>query len=563
MFGTIRKHQTWLWAIIITLTIISFVIFFSPYSKLNPGGGEGRLGSIGGKEISREQYIQAQRDAVLQYFFMSGGRWPDDNDRRSGFDPERETYQWMLLLRKAEDMGIHVSDEMVVDVARNMLSGFQRAGIGNAQEFAARILQPRGYRLADFERFVRNYLSIQHLVATFGAPGKLVTPAEAKELYVRENQELATEAVFFSPSDYLSKVTVTPEAISHYYTNHLAEYRLPERVQVKYVEFNLTNYLDMARTELSKTNLDAQVNDYMQQMGTNYLRFGTNIDQARARIREEIIRNRALVEARRKAADFATVVFEKQPIQLQNLESEAQAKGLAVKVSAPFSSRETPEGLAVGENFTTAAYGLGNTTNDFFGGPIVGETGVYVLAFDKRLPSEVPPLEQVKARVTEDFKMEQARGMANAAGMMFHRTLTNGIAQGKTFAAMAKEGTYSPVTLPPFSLGTRSLPELGGRITINELKQIAFSLQPGQVSNYQPTSEGGAIILVSAKLPINAAKLEADMPNFLRIVRQNRQTEAFNEWFRKEASVGLRDTPLATPRNAPAPDMTSGGTGKS
>jgi len=37
MFGTIRKHQTWLWAIIITLTIISFVIYFGPQSRVSQG----------------------------------------------------------------------------------------------------------------------------------------------------------------------------------------------------------------------------------------------------------------------------------------------------------------------------------------------------------------------------------------------------------------------------------------------------------------------------------------------------------------------------------------------
>ena len=30
MFGTIRKHQQWLWIVIITLTILSFLIFFGP-----------------------------------------------------------------------------------------------------------------------------------------------------------------------------------------------------------------------------------------------------------------------------------------------------------------------------------------------------------------------------------------------------------------------------------------------------------------------------------------------------------------------------------------------------
>ena len=56
-----------------------------------------------------------------------------------------------------------------------------------------------------------------------------------QDLYKREHQEVATEAVFFSASNYLAGVTVPPSALAQFYTNRLAVYRLPERVQVSYV----------------------------------------------------------------------------------------------------------------------------------------------------------------------------------------------------------------------------------------------------------------------------------------------------------------------------------------
>ncbi|HOW80643.1 MAG TPA: SurA N-terminal domain-containing protein, partial [Verrucomicrobiota bacterium] len=80
MFGTIRKHQNWLWAIIITLTIISFVVFFSPYSKMHDAT-TGSYGSIGGKKVTQEDYLKAQREVYLRYFFMTG-RWPDQDAQR-------------------------------------------------------------------------------------------------------------------------------------------------------------------------------------------------------------------------------------------------------------------------------------------------------------------------------------------------------------------------------------------------------------------------------------------------------------------------------------------------
>jgi uncharacterized membrane protein YdjX (TVP38/TMEM64 family) len=52
MFGTIRKHQTWLWMVIIVFTIIAFVIFFTPGGQ-NPlaGGGGANYGLVNGKII--------------------------------------------------------------------------------------------------------------------------------------------------------------------------------------------------------------------------------------------------------------------------------------------------------------------------------------------------------------------------------------------------------------------------------------------------------------------------------------------------------------------------------
>ena len=106
--------------------------------------------------------------------------------------------------------------------------------------------------LDDFGRFVRHYLGIQEMIGTLGLSGKLVTPQEARELYQREHQELATEAVFFSASNYLAKVSVPPEAIAQFYTNRLASYRIPDRVQVSYVQFEFTNFLDQAKQELAQ-----------------------------------------------------------------------------------------------------------------------------------------------------------------------------------------------------------------------------------------------------------------------------------------------------------------------
>src|SRR4051812_5163100 len=137
MFGTIRKHQTWLWAIIITLTIISFVIFFSPASRVNSSGrAAGDFGSISGEKITMDDYLKAKQEVVLQYFFMSGGNWlnSEEEAKKMRFDVEQRTYARLFLIQKQEQMGIHIGSDVAAQFATEMVKPMaQKAQVASPQ----------------------------------------------------------------------------------------------------------------------------------------------------------------------------------------------------------------------------------------------------------------------------------------------------------------------------------------------------------------------------------------------------------------------------------------------
>ncbi len=510
MFGTIRKHQTWLWVIIIAVIIVSFVVFFSPYSRMNDSRGPANYGSINGQRIAEEEFISAWREVELRLFFMNGGRWPEKADQE---ELQAEAYKWLLLLQKQKQMGIQVGSEVAAQAGRAMLSQF--------------------------------------------LSGKLVTPQEARELYQREHQELATEAVFFSASNYLATVPTPPEAIGLFYTNRLAAYRVPERVQVSYVQFEFTNFLDQAKQELARmTNLDLQIDEAYRQGGSNFLRElnVASLEAARTKLRDLRLKELQAQLARKKGGEFAGPVFDMEPVRVENFEKAAKEQKLTVSVTAPFDREAGPSELEVGSDFVTRAFS--RTPEDPFAGPFLGREAAYVIALNKKLPSEIPPLDQIRSRVVADYKEEQARSLARQAGMQFYQRLTNGLAAGKTVAAVCTEAKVDLLPLPPVSIGSRDLPALGDRVPLNQFKQLAFSTAPGKVSPFQPTLDGGIILHAKEMLPLDQARMEATLPSFMNYLRQSRQNEAFNEWFSKQASTGLRDTPLGQPK--PPPTMTKG-----
>ena len=544
MIGTIRKHSGVLWGIIITATVISFIFWGAGPSRMNRGGGgeyvSGDLGSIYGHKITLDAYRNAQAGFYLFYWFRAG-EWPDKNPNFSGAEQAREIYLRLMLIQKANDLGIFVGDDQVVAAANEMLRSLGRNGQAvPLGEFVKQVLQPNNLTAEDFENFVRQYLVLQQLQQAIGLTGELITPQEAAAAYQRDHQELSAQIVFFSASNFLSSVTVTPAAVAQFYTNYLAKYRLPDRMQVSYVAFELTNFLAAAEQKLSRTNLNEQVEAVYRQYGASAFPDAKTPADAKAQIRTAMIRQQALIAARQQANEFANAVFNQEPARPENLAAVAKQKGLTAYVTAPFAAKFGPEEFTAPPGFTKAAFGL--TAEEPFAGPIVGPNAVYVLAFAKQLPSEIPPLGQIREHVTREYQLYEATLLAQRAGTNFVHILT-GMTADRGFASLCVAAGLQPQVLPAFSLSTQELPDLGERIDLDQLKQAVFTTPVGKTSNFEATSDGGFVIYVQSRLPIDQATMNSDLPQYTAALRRERQNEAFVQWENMEVSRQLRSLP--------------------
>ena len=544
MIGTIRKHSKWLWLIIIVATVISFVFWGAGPSRLTRGGGgeyvSGDLGSIYGHKITLDAYHNAQAGFWLSYW-RSSGEWPDKNPNLSGTELEREVYLRLMLIQKANDLGIYASDEQVVAAANEMLRSLGRNGqAAPLSEFVKQVLQPKGFTVENFESYIRQYLILQQLQQAIGLPGALVIPREAAAAYQRDHQEFSAQIVSFSASNYLSSVTVTPAAIAEFYTNYLAEYRLPDRVQVSYAVFDLTDFLATAEQKLSKTNLNDQVEAIYRQYGASAFPDAKTPADAKAKIRTAMIRQMALSVARQQANEFANTVFNQEPARPENLAAVARQKGLSVHLTAPFAAKFGPEEFTAPPGFTKAAFGL--TPEEPFAGPIVGPNAVYVLAFANRLASEIPSLNQIRERVTQEYKQREATLLAQHAGTNFVHTLA-GMTADRGFASLCVAAGLQPQVLPAFSLSTQELPELGEHADLDHLKQAVFTTPVGKTSRFEATSDGGFVVYVQSRLPIDQAQMHSDLPKYTADLRRQRQYEAFLQWENLEVNHQLRSLP--------------------
>jgi peptidyl-prolyl cis-trans isomerase D len=540
MIGTIRKHSKWLWGITVPAMIISLFLFFLP-SWRNGGGGTagGDFGSVYGNKITQQQYVDAFNEFKLFYLFHYG-TWPEKKSGVSETEMERETYVRLLLIQKASDLGVHVGLDTAASMADQMLRSLGRKGQNvTLDEFTKQVLQPEGLTVTDFENFVRHDAAIQQLVQSVGSSGMLVTPQEAAGIYQHEHQELDSQIVFFSAKDYVPAVTVTPQAVAEFYTNYLAEYRLPDRVQVSYVAFELSNFLAQSKAEWAKTNFNEQVDAVYLQYGAQGFPDAKTPDAAKAEIRDTLIRQHALADARAQANEFAGAVFSLEPARAENLATVAKQKGLTVQTTTPFAAETGPQEFAAPEAFTKTAFDL--TPDEPFANPVVSSNGVYVIALARQLPSEIPPLASIRARVAQDFQMQQAVGLARAAGTNFVIKLKINMAVGKSFASACVAAGQQPEILPPFSISTRELPELDGRAELNQLKQAAFTTPVGKVSDFTETDDGGFILFVQSQLPVDQAVMDAELPKSTESLRRSREQEAFNVWLNGQIAAEYHD----------------------
>jgi len=539
MFGTIRKHQSWLWFVIIAVTILGMIVWSNPGKSGNQQSGSGDFGSIDGKKVTAAEMQGARNEAALM-FFMRSREWPDSAGASKQFDWDQEAYKRIFLLRRLNEFNIHSDPDAAAQLAGTILRQLGNGQQVSLEMFVDQILKPHNITGEDFQNFLEHDISIQQLIAVIGAGGKLVTPAEIESLYVQENQELAADAVFFSASNYLAKILEpTPTILGQFYTNQMANYRDPDQMQLSYVYFNATNFMPEAEKQIG-TNLNRMADEAMTRLGTNVFKFGKTVEEARTKIREVLIQDTATSNAYVKAAALESLAV-KTPPRAEDLIKVAKEQGLEVKTTKPFEKEYGPSELNLGANFPVASLFNLTAEDPFVTPPIPGLDGVYVMAFNKLIPSRIPSLEEIRSRVVTDYKFVEAMRLAQMNGRVFSQTATNELAHGKTFAATCTATGVKPVEVPPFSLSSQRMPEVEDHADIGTFKEVALGTPAGSVSSFVPTRDGGFVVHVKQRLPIDATKMKAQLPDFSKAVRQRRENEAFDLWFNQEGSKALRD----------------------
>lgn len=399
----VRKHGPLILGVILAL-FVGMGLLFSPTGSLFGGKQQqrGGLPTIQGKPVDSTEF-QNVRASVLAGIAMTKGRQPA---RTASFEDDLniEAAQHLLLLRKAKEMGISVSDEEVVQQIRAlpiMLNEQKQFDPANYQRYII-FLNNLDISETLFEEVIREELILGHLRSLIGSAAQ-VSPAELQLAYNMLQEQTKIDYVELTTADHKDTSDVTDDDARAYYGLNQEKFRTPAMVKVQYVYFTISD----ARKAV--TIGDDDISEYYERNKSKYVD-ASGQPKPLADVKDELKQDLIDLRAERLAGDRATALTVKlvpQPgaptLDFTKIAADA---GLTVKETDFFDLRSPVPGVDAGPAFNQTAFSLGSDVP--FSDPVHGKDGYYVLAYVASRPSEIPTFEEVKAKVIDQIHRQRA-----------------------------------------------------------------------------------------------------------------------------------------------------------
>lgn len=513
MITLMRKHHKVLMYVITALVCVSFSWYWNKTDFSQVGGGT--AGKIYGRTVPQ---AELQRNSRLLRLASQLGMRDLVQALTLGAQTENEAFSnfsWnlMVLHHEAEKLGIQPTTGEIANglKALPVFQGANGFDLAKYTDLTDHALAPMGFSEAEMEELVSDQISLQRVQKILGA-GVSVVDSEMRANYERLYSKMDVATVAFKSADFANQVQVNDADVQKYFDTHKGELKSEARRQVKFVEFGLT---DEQKKLTGKARIDA-----LQKMADVA---GDFTDAVQA-----------------KGADFDEV---------------AAKMKLRAQETGPFSKSE-PDPRFKAPELTKAAFEL--SPESPVGAPIQTPDGFYVERLAKMAPARPLTLEEAKPKIVETLKQERTQALMTAKADATAKQLREALKNGKSTEEAAAAVGVKLETLPAFAL----VPNAPGATTAEKpdpkmftpemqtLKQTVSEMDPGSVSDLVPQAEGGMLVVLEKREPLNATQFEAARPLVEARELENKNQVVFYEWLRTQRrAAGVEET---QPQQAPS-----------
>lgn len=495
MADLMRRNQRWVMIIVSVIVILSFIGFYSMRTGQTGRGGPGEdavVARLYDRPVTRGQLERTDRQ------FRTAFELGLPNFTRQEFSGDRQNYLWNLLVirREAESMGFRPSDAEVVEAIKKVPFFQADGGRGfdpaKYARFVENRLGPRGFSQRELEDLVRADLEIGR-VGDLLASTVVVPVDEVKADYEMVFTKTSASVIRLKAADLAKGVEVKEEDVAKYYGEEKDHLLDPERRRVGFVAFTLTDEQKklpaVERTAL-KQKLANRADEFTQKM-------------------------------LEPGADFAkTAAAFELPVTETPEFAKANA-GPALK-DLPIIPLDSVA------DFAASAFRL--TANDPNSDALTGpdQERFLVLHLLNIIPARPLTLDEARPKIVESLKNTRARENLTAEADTIRKGLLEALARGQSLADAARAAGQTATDLAPFTL---SEPPYGIQDADMIIEKVA-ALNAGELPTLQTTPEGGLLVYVRGREPLDEAQWEKQKATLITQQRLGRERVAFAEWLR-------------------------------
>ena len=500
MMTFLRKHRTWL-MIVIAILALPFIFYFTK-SDLSAMRNDqvGRLynRTVTTTELERYGRLFSLAEALgMATLTRNLGMGAEDRNHQANYF----AINLIVLRHEAARLGLKPTAAEMADFVRN-LPAFRGPNGFDAQkydDFTKYALGPNGLSEAQVEELARDELCLNRLKELV-AIGVSVPETEVKTNYDQAYGKFFASVIPVRASDFAKEVKVTDEDIQKYFESHKNALKTEEKRKIEFAALALTE------------------------------------EQRKLKGKERIEPLQKLAD---RANDISQALTEK-GVDFHQIAAKFQ---LPLESTGEF-TQAAPDPKLKDPQLSAAAFQL--TQQDPNTDPIQGQDGFYILHLAGLIEARPLTLEEAKPRIIEAIKSSRAHEMAANQGAKAAHDLREGLKAGEPLASVCQKANVKAEKIEPFTLLDEvDLKDPAAKAKNKPpdflaVKNAAAQLQPGEVSEFFPSEDGGIIVVLEKREPPDEAKYQADKASFEQRILNNKRDLVFYDWLReRQQEAGL------------------------
>lgn len=449
---TFQHHFRIVFAVMLVLTIVSFIFIYSPSSGIGRGDTP---------DVKAQQYFDLNlasgtdqqkllNDALLSINLQVGSSAGMDSSQLQAYALRRYAALHVAaelhvpnptpaeLTDHLKSLPIFAGEDGKFDAAR--YSTFRlslKSGTGGVSEATiARVLND------DWRAGV-----VQRLL---GGPGYVQSREIETQLKYADTQWKIAYAVIDATA-FKPTITPTEAALTKFFEDNLFRYEVPPQVRVHYAEFPATAFLSQVTVTDDETKAYYQANPsrFPKPAATTPAALAapatpTPADAAadfaavKPQVETALRTEKAMRLAVREASNLTFALYDRKITAGDSLTKFLAEQKIALKAAAPFDRSAAPAEFGGSATATVAAEeAFKLDAKRFSSDAIPLANGAVVLFWDESIPSRKPALTEVRAKVVADYTENERRLRFAEAGKTLRGQIETRVKAGEAFAAAA------------------------------------------------------------------------------------------------------------------------------